>query len=164
MNTKMEDRGWKMDAINAKTSSMLRSILHLPSSIIVFAVLLLVRPALADDGWSLTTSDFKRQNVNLRSFDESGAKVVPYGQQAEITIPLDKLLQLDRGGAAVQQVRGSFTLYLTSGDRVGGEPVAIANDQLTWKSPAAGDLAIPLKDLRGIVRGQDAPQFDAART
>jgi hypothetical protein len=131
-------------------------------------VCFVVPSAFADDGWSLTTADFKRQNVNLRAFDQAGAKVVPYGQKDEITIPLDKLLQLDRGGAAVQQVRGTFTLYLTSGDRVGGEPVAIANDQVTWRSPAAGDLTIPLKDLRAIQRGgQDAsqpPQFDPART
>jgi hypothetical protein len=146
--------------VHGRTTRMRRAFLHFFVPFVCF----LVHPALADDGWSLTTSDFKRQNVNLRSFDENGAKVVPYGQQAEITIPLDKLLQFDRGGAAVQQVRGTFTLYLTSGDRVGGEPVAIANDQLTWKSPAAGDLTIPLKDLRGIVRGQDVPQFDAART
>jgi hypothetical protein len=69
MKTKMEDGGWKMDAINAKRVGMRRAILHLPSSILVFALLVLVHPALADDGWSLTTSDFKRQNVNLRSFD-----------------------------------------------------------------------------------------------
>lgn len=150
-----------MDGVQCRTFRMARAFLIF--FVVPFAFFV-VPPAFADDGWSLTTSDFKRQNVNLRSFDENGAKVVPYAQQAEITIPLDKLLQLDRGGAAIQQVRGTFTLYLTSGDRVGGEPVAIANDQLTWKSPAAGDLTIPVKDLRGIVRGQDAPQFDATRT
>src|SRR5258706_13383576 len=119
----------------------------------VLFVSFVVPSAFADEGWSLTTADFKRQNVNLRAFDEAGAKVVPYGQKDEITIPLDKLLQLDRGGAAVQQVRGTFTLYLTSGDRVGGEPIAIANDQVTCRSPAAVDLTIPLKDLRAIQRG-----------
>ena len=117
----------------------------------------------ADEGWSLTTADFKRQTVNLRSFDDQGAKVILYGQTDAIVIPLDKILQFDRG-AAVQQVRGAYTLYLVSGDRVGGEPVAIANDNITWKSPAAGDLTIPLKDLRGIVKGPDTPTFDPART
>jgi hypothetical protein len=161
MTTTKTTRRWKMDEHQGRTNGMIRAFLLLFVPFVFFVV----NPAFADDGWSLTTADFKRQNVNLRSFDESGAKVVPYGQRDEITIPLDKLLQLDRGGAAVQQVRGAFTLYLTSGDRVGGEPVAIANDLLSWKSPAAGDLSIPLKDLRAIVRGQDAaPQFDATRT
>src|SRR5207245_2803605 len=101
----------------------------------------------------------------LRSLDEAGAKVTPFGQTDPITIPLDKLLQLDRGATAVQQVRGAYTLYLTSGDRVGGEPVALANDQITWRSPAAGDLTISVKDLRGLIKGQETPpQFDPNRT
>lgn len=117
----------------------------------------------ADDGWTLTTADFKKQTVSLRGLDEGGAKVILYGQTDVVTIPLDKILQFDRG-SAVQQVRGAYTLYLVSGDRVGGEPVGIANDNITWKSPAAGELTIPLKDVRGIVKGQDAPKFDTART
>jgi hypothetical protein len=124
--------------------------------------------AAADDGWSLTTADFKRQSVNLRSFDDQGARVIPMGRADETLVPLDTLLQLDRGGSAVQQVRGAWTLHLTTGDRVGGEPVAVANDALAWKSPAAGDLSIPLAQLRGIVKGGDAaaqqPQFDPNRT
>jgi hypothetical protein len=120
----------------------------------------------ADDGWTLTTSDFKRQPANLRSLDDSGAKIIPLGATTESTIPLDKLLQLDRGAAAVQQVRGTWTLHLATGDRVGGDPVSIANDQLTWRSPAAGELALPVTHLRGITRGNDttAPTFDPNRT
>jgi hypothetical protein len=143
-----------------------RAILHPPSSILVFLCILCAAAltARADDGWSLTTADFKRQTVNLRALDDGGAKVTPFGQTDPVTIPLDKLLQLDRGATAVQQVRGAYTLYLTSGDRVGGEPVSLANDQITWRSPAAGDLTISVKDLRGIVKGQETPQFDPNRT
>lgn len=133
---------------------------------LLFALCVLCASAVnssADDGWTLTTADFKRQTVSLRSLDDNGAKVVLYGQTDVTTIPLEKILQFDRG-SAVQQVRGAYTLYLVSGDRVGGEPVAIANDNITWKSPAAGELTIPLKDARGIIRGQDAPKFDPART
>src|SRR4051794_9640711 len=130
----MEDRGWKMEEETTRTTVMhsTRAILHPPSSIL--AVILSASlclgatfPAFGDDGWSLTTADFKRQTVSLRSLDESGAKVVPFGESGPVTIPFDKLLQLDRG-ASVQQVRGAYTLYLTSGDRVGGEPVSIAGD------------------------------------
>lgn len=119
--------------------------------------------SLADDGWNLTTSDFKRSTVSLKAFDDKALKVVNYGATDPIDIPLDKFLQLDRG-AAVQQVRGAWTLYLLSGDRVGGEPLTFANDQLTWRSPAAGDLTIPVKELRGLVRGQDPVTFDTTRT
>jgi len=132
-------------------------------------VLFAVQPAArADDGWSLTTSDFKRQAVNLKSFSDAGVTVIPFGATTPATIPLDKFLQLDRGAASSgpQQVRGNWTLHLVSGDRVGGDPVSIANDALTWKSPAAGDLSLPVTHLRGITRGSDTtpPQFDPART
>src|SRR5690242_13641410 len=96
------------------------STFHLRSAI--FALLItFAGAALADDGWSLTTADFKRQTVNLRSIDNEGAKVVLYGQTDPTTIPLDRILQFDRGSSAVQQVRGAYTLHLLSGDRVGGE-------------------------------------------
>jgi hypothetical protein len=142
-----------------RASSLIRA-----SGFILLILVLAAPRARADDGWTLTTSDFKRQAVNVRSFDDAGVQVVPYGQTVPVTIPIDKLLQLDRGGAAVQQIRGTFTLFLTSGDRIGGEPLSIANDQLAWKSPAAGDVSIPLKNLRGIQRGQDTPTFDPNRT
>ena len=173
MKTRMEDRRWKMEKNQAKTHRMpFRAILHPPSSILVFFSVLCVLCASAvssraDDGWSLTTADFKRQTVNLRSLDDSGAKVIPFGGQTDpITIPLDKLLQLDRGASAVQQVRGAYTLYLTSGDRVGGEPVSLANDQITWRSPAAGELTISVKDLKALIKGQETPPaaFDPNRT
>src|SRR5688572_22590001 len=98
----------------------------------------------ADDGWSLTTADFKRQIVSLKSLDDNGATVQVFGKDAPVTLGWDKVLQLDRGAGAGQQVRGTYTLHLLSGDRVGGEPTAIANDNVTWRSPAAGDLTIPL--------------------
>jgi hypothetical protein len=127
-------------------------------------VLFVVQPAArADEGWTLTTADFKRQSVTLKSFDQNGATVTLFGQTRETTIPLDRFLQLDRGSAAVAQVRGNWALYLASGDRLGGDPVAVANDALTWKSPAAGDLTLPLTQLRAIVKGSDPPPtLDAA--
>jgi hypothetical protein len=122
--------------------------------------------ATADEGWTLTTADFKRQPVTLKSFDDKGATVTSYGDTKDKTIPLDRFLQLDRGAAATAQVRGNWALYLASGDRVGGDPVSVANDALTWKSPAAGDLTIPLTHLRGIVKGAESqqPTFDPNRT
>jgi len=39
----------------------------------------------ADDGWSITTADFKRQSANLKSLDDSGAKIVPFGSTTETT-------------------------------------------------------------------------------
>jgi NPCBM/NEW2 domain len=116
-----------------------------------------VNQALAQDTWSLTTADFRRQTVSLKSLDDHGARIVPFGTTQETTIPLDKLLQLDRGSSAVQQVRGSWTILLVSGDRIGGDPASIANDSLIIKSPSAGQLTIPLKDVRDLYKGQEVP-------
>jgi len=148
---------------------MPRAIRHLPSAIFVSLCVLCASAVIsrADDGWSLTTADFKRQTVNLRALDDTGVKVIPFGQTTQTTIPLEQFLQLDRAGSgnsSGQALRGDFALYLASGDRIGGRPVAIANDQVTWRSPAAGELSIPLASVRGIQRGQETPAFDAART
>jgi hypothetical protein len=116
-----------------------------------------VTQAFAQDTWSLTTADFRRQTVALKSLDDTGAKIVPFGTTQEVTVPLDKFLQLDRGASAVQQVRGAWTLILTTGDRIGGDPAAIANDALVVKSPSAGQLTIPMKDIRDLYRGQEVP-------
>ncbi len=120
-------------------------------------------PVFADDGWSLTTSDFKRRSANVKSIDETGVKALYYGSAEPVTVPWDKFLQLDRG-ASTAQPRGAWTLHLLSGDRLGGEPVSLANDTLAWRSQAAGDLAIPLKEIRAIARGQDPVPYDANQT
>jgi hypothetical protein len=127
---------------------------------LLFCVLWLssvVNPAFAQDTWSLTTADFRRQAISLKSLDDSGAKVVPFGATEPTTIPLDKLLQLDRGPSNAQQARGSWTILLANGDRVGGDPVSIANDALALKSPSAGQLSVPLKDIRDLYRGHEVP-------
>lgn len=135
-------------------------------SVLVCVTCLAAAGARADDGWALTTADFKRQTVALKGFDENAVRVQIYGQPEPTAVPLTQFLQLDRagGGATAQPVRGTWTLHLISGDRIGGEPTGIANDNLAWKSPSVGDLSIPLKEVRGLVRGQEAPAFDPQRT
>jgi len=126
-------------------------------------VLFVVHPAFADDGWTLTSSDFKTRTANVIAINDSGVKVNFPGGADPTVVPWDKFLQLDRGGATAQP-RGAWTLYLLSGDKLGGEPVSLANDNLTWRSLAAGELVIPLKEVRAMARGQDPIPFDANRT
>ena len=118
----------------------------------------------ADDGWTLTTADFKSRPASLRSINDAGVTLAFPAQDGTTVIPWDKFLQLDRGGS-IAQPKGSWTLHLLTGDRLGGEPVSLANDTLTWRSTAAGELAIPLKEVRAFVRGQDPlPSAAAAAT
>src|SRR4051794_5765054 len=96
------------------------------------AVILISAASRADDTWTMTTGDFKRQLVTIKSLDDAGATVIINGQTDPLVLPWAKVLQFARGtggsAQAAQQVQGTFTLPLVSGDRVGGEPVSIAND------------------------------------
>lgn len=130
---------------------------------LVVVLLLVVVPSRGDDGWSLTTADFKRQTVNLKAIDDKGVHVSGFGQAQSTAVPMERFLQLDRGGSS-QVVRGTWILHLVSGDRIGGEPIAIADDNLGWNSPAAGKLDVPLKEVRGMARPQEVVQFEANRT
>jgi hypothetical protein len=113
----------------------------------------------ADSGWMLTTADFRRQSVSLDAIADDGVHVsVPGGGRADSpsVIPYTAFLQLDRS-AAPRPSSAPFTLFLLSGDRIGGEPLGIENEQLLWKSPALGELKFSLKSLKALARGSDEP-------
>lgn len=117
----------------------------------VFALLALSTVlARADDRWTLTTADFRRSSVALREIDAKGARVLPSGT-AEKMVPLESLVRLEREGYVVASTP-KFTLFLQNGDRIGGEPGDLKDDQLTWSSTAAGDMKVDLSALRGISR------------
>ena len=115
-------------------------------------------PALADSGWLLTTADFRQQSVSLESIKDDGVTItIPGGASAQPTVvPFASFLQLDRS-TAPRPSNAPYTLFLLSGDRVGGEPLGIENEQLLWKSPAVGELRFPLKSLKALVRGAQPP-------
>jgi hypothetical protein len=54
-------------------------------------------------------------------------------------------------------------LHLAGGDQVGGEPVRVDGDQLVWKNPAVGELAVPLSRLVGMTKPAK-PVPEGART
>lgn len=101
--------------------------------------------------WTLTTADFVAQPVVLRGFDAAGAQVLAPGEAAVLVIPLDQFLQLERGSAP-EPAAAQLALYLSSGDRVIGEPRGIKKNDLLWHSAAVGDLAIPLARISSISR------------
>ena len=124
----------------------------------------------ADSGWTLTTADFRQQSVSLEAIADDGVRVGVAGGSPTV-VSFNAFLQLDRAAAAPRPSQGAFTLFLVSGDRVGGEPVGIEEEQMVWKSTAAGELRFPLKSLKALVRGvasggggnQPPPKLDEAR-
>ncbi len=140
----------------------------------VVTLLLGVRLAAAQSGWTLTTSDFKTRPVNLVALDDAGAKVTEQtAGAAESVIPWQQILQLDRvvetpatpATAPPKPAAAKFTLYLANGDRFAGEPRALEGETLGWSSPAAGRVDVKLKQVIAIARTTEPPpRRDPQRT
>jgi len=140
------------------------SILDLRASILLLIVFCTSSALFADAGWVLTTADFRHQAVVLRSIDPSGVTVGPVGSDVASTIAYDEFLQLER--ATHSRVgTGRFTLHLAGGTRILGEPTAYQDEQVIWNSPAVGELKVPLKEAKALVRsGKSADNLDQERT
>lgn len=96
----------------------------------------------AEDGWLLTTAQFKTDTVFLKGFDSSGLKVTAAAGGQERTISMDDFLDLTRT-LPVTQSTGRFVLHLVGGDKLAGEPVGLKGDSLMWKNSELGEVSIP---------------------
>ena len=128
--------------------------------VLLFSAVVIVAAghASAQDAWTLTTADFRSSPVALKSMDSAGVRVTDATQQADRVVPMDDFLQLERPAQASGAPPGRFVLHLAGGDQVGGEPVAIAGEQLVWNSAAAGEVRVPMSRAVGITKpGQQPP-------
>jgi hypothetical protein len=118
-----------------------------------------------DTSWTLSTADFKTEQVVLRSIDDAGVTVVPAAGGEPRVVPAAAFLQVERTltppGDATAAGAAKFMMHLSTGDRVGGEPVKVENDQLTWNNAAVGELVVPLTQLAAITKAGQLP--DAGR-
>src|SRR5436853_4540737 len=130
----------------------------------VVLVLAAAAGAFADAGWVLTTADFRQQAVVLRGINEQGVTAGPVGSDAGSKIWYDDFVQLDR--ATKSRVgTGRFVLHLAGGTRILGDPTGYQDEQVIWNSPAVGELKVPLKEARALVRNGKSPDaIDAERT
>jgi hypothetical protein len=113
--------------------------------------------ALGEDGWLLTTAQFKTDTVTLKGLDAAGAKVAPVSGGADRTVPMDDFLDLSRALPETQSA-GRFVLHLVGGDHLAGEPAGLKGDSLVWKSAELGEITIPGSRLVAITgRTQSAP-------
>jgi hypothetical protein len=107
------------------------------------------------DSWTLTTADFKTQQVTLKGIDSSGLKVQPADSDQEQTVPLDKFLDVQRIIPSVAST-AKFVLQLSGGDKLAGDPVNLTAEALVWKNPALGEISIPTGNLLGLTRALSA--------
>ena len=111
--------------------------------------------ARAAGNWTLTTADFHTQLVTLKSIDPSGVHVMTT-TGVEKVFPFDQFLDLNRAVAGAGAT-GKFVLYLTGEDQIGGEPVTVKGNDLIWKNPTVGEIALPMKRLVALVRPGSHP-------
>jgi hypothetical protein len=124
---------------------------------------LISRAARADEQWILTTADFKSETVLLKSIDDTGIHI-PGDTGAERTVPMGQFLQLDRVSSS-RATPPKMILWLLDGDHLGGSPLGVSGESLSWRCPGFGDLSFPLNRVRAIQRAaQPAPANDAPRT
>jgi hypothetical protein len=135
-----------------------------PTPIVALLLVSLLAPAAGAADWTLTGADFKTQPVELIAVEQGGVRVKDH-TGAERLVVNDQFLQVERTSAAAPPAEGAgaFMLHLAGGDRVGGEPLRIDGDQLVWKNPAVGELAVPLSRLIAMTKPAK-PAPEGART
>src|SRR4051794_27753995 len=103
-------------------------------SFTIAAVVLIGTLASAEEPWTLTTADLRKQTVYLRSFDDRGAGVAASENEAEKLIPVGEFLQVERPAAAAGTGAATprFMLVLLGGDRISGQPLALNGETLMW--------------------------------
>jgi hypothetical protein len=127
---------------------------------LLFACLILapISRAYAADQWTLTDSQFRSSPFTIDSIDSQGI------HSTSSTASWENILELSRSTAA-PSASAKFDLYLTTGDRFIGEPIALTNEQLQWKSPLLGQIDSPSDRLAAIVpHGTQPPRLDESRT
>jgi len=104
-------------------------------------------------GWTLTTKDFRKETVTLRSLDDAAVIYVREGDDQPIRLPIDQFLSLSRDASPVALDQGALVLHLAGGGRLVGEPVRMEGDSIVWRTRAIGDVPASLRTARGITRG-----------
>jgi hypothetical protein len=111
--------------------------------------------------WTLSTADFRTEAVGLRAIDDKGVHVMWQGHAR--LIPPNEFVQVDRSVTAVERTP-KFMLTLAGGDHVGGEPVKIEDDRLTWRNASVGEIVIPLSQVAAIAKPNQVIDTSAKRT
>ena len=123
----------------------------------LFALAVLAAAVARADEWSVTTADFHTDPVALRGLSPAGVRVSAADGSADRVVPLDQFVSAQRTGAAPVATVPAFTLALSDGDRLVGEPAAMAGESLTWAEPLLGRVPVSLGRLVALAKGAAAP-------
>ncbi|HUB27718.1 MAG TPA: NPCBM/NEW2 domain-containing protein [Tepidisphaeraceae bacterium] len=98
------------------------------------------------DTWTLVSADFQSHRITPVSIDEKSI------QSADGSFDWADVLELDHSISPATQPVGDFTLHLNGGDFIGGSPIAIANDTVSWQNRLLGKLDIPEDQVNAVIR------------
>jgi hypothetical protein len=111
----------------------------------------------AADTWNLLDVRFASRPVVVTSIGADGihtdSAALNWNDILEISRPL-----------TAPQAQAKYDIYLTTGDRLMGEPIAMGDDKLQWQSPTLGQIDLPLSRVAAIARtGKPPADLDAVR-
>jgi hypothetical protein len=112
------------------------------------------------DEWSLTTADLQSQPIIPRALTAEGLRVARPDGKTERIIPLDQFVSIQRTITESIPATAAFTLSLSNGDRIVGDPGTVDGEKLIWINPALGKIPVPFNRLMSIVRGSAPTPVD----
>jgi NPCBM/NEW2 domain len=117
----------------------------------------MVPPVKAED-WSLTTSDFHTQRINLAGLNADGVQIASANEAPAQVVPLDRFVSINRLNPS-RLALSNMSLLLQGGDRLTGEPIKISGEDLIWKNRLLREIPIPLRRIVSLSRtGGPQPQ------
>lgn len=116
----------------------------------MIALCLLPVRILAQETWSLTTSDFNNQQVSITSITDDAMQILSAGG-ATAPVALDKLLVLERANVSPLPA-AKFRVFLANDEQITGDPMEMKGEDLLFKTAALGTLNLPLKQVTALVR------------
>jgi hypothetical protein len=134
----------------------------------VFVAALAAAPC-AEAQWTVTKADFQTLQAASLDMDDSGVALGAAGEPAgQIRLSWAEFLQAERAGAHTAGAtppasEAAFVLHMHGGDRAVGRPAGMSGANLTWANQLTGEIPVPLRRARQIVRlgapvGRAAPQ------
>jgi len=115
-----------------------------------FVLVCLIATAAWADPWVVVDPQFHQAIVDVASIDAGGIHA------GAALLKWEDVLQVDVC-AAPTATAGDYTLFMTDGDRISGQPIALGNDAIKWHAAALGDIDIPVRRLLAIGKGQATP-------
>jgi hypothetical protein len=116
---------------------------------------LLVPAVRGDDTWTVTDAQFHSRTIVLHAIGDQG--IVATDAAGPGTLAWDDVLDLSHPASFAASGLGRYIAFLSDGDRVAGEPIALGGEKLRWSSLVLGELELPADGLLAISRTPSPP-------